>query len=114
MQRDSKKQPRGRSRLVAGLVAGIVVLWLVWWQWDNIRTVFESDETAQPASVETVVDETEPSPPVDSVAAKPSAAASGWPGNPSVPGDCAQVEAELHRSRLTPVYTGPGSRRPTT
>ena len=94
MQRDPKEQPQGRPLLVAGAVAAVVIVCLVWWQWDAIRTVFASDEPAEPAPVETVADENEAAPPVDSAA---PAAALVWPGDLDAPGDCADVEAELAR-----------------
>jgi len=105
VQRESGKQTRGRPLFVGGLASGIVLISLLWWQWDNIAKVFESDETAQPAGLESTADKTAESPPVGAAPLTRSAAESVWealtgsapvwPGDPNTPGDCAQVEAEL-------------------
>ncbi len=48
MQREPGKQTRGKPLFVGGLASGIVLISLLWWQWDNIVNVLSPTKPHNP------------------------------------------------------------------
>jgi hypothetical protein len=107
VQRESPQQ-LGRRRLLGGLlVAAVVLVWLVWWQWDAIGGWLAREETAPvvPPSV------SEPAPPPADAAEEPAepenesarrwteliGSPPTWPEDLSAPASCEEVENDLVR-----------------
>jgi hypothetical protein len=109
MPQREERQVKLRTLLTAGLIAGVVLIWLVWWQWDNLcaglcgppdaalEEVAASDLEAQ--------DQAGPVPTEWEQALAEArrewtdwtGAAPVWPEDLASPADCAAVEEDLLR-----------------
>lgn len=104
LRRQPEKRVRVRSLLGGGLVFAVVIIWLVWWQWD--RLVGPPGEPAVDAAA--AAEGPQPAPEAEPPEADPISAAAErwvervggapvWPEDLGSPRDCAAVEADLAR-----------------
>lgn len=111
-ERREEKSVRVRSLLTGGLIVVLVVVWLLWWQWDRVRDglcALAAGESASETALDTAAAGGDVSTAREAARAAAARSWEEWLGEPPVwpddladPRDCAEVEEELERvcSRL--------------